>query len=337
MKRVRIELWSALLSAEPWNVDPLVPAPAGLYKYVQALDSWAKGAPCEDPTIGGLIGVCQFGDSARRDFNSGRGALWSLVPPIDALQIQEAALELVGLRALTVPLVLRGRHALHHFKAEQPGGLPQILVDLEYLCGLLLSSLERGGDEPGSAAQRRLEILLVDLEVRSNPGASNNAATDHIDIPKRKKREARAKQRAEKLKEDPSPEAPLSTEALIQARAEQARRRGSFHRALIGLIVLPLLVTLYLTLPTPGGGLPSSSTYGSMPLVALVRLPGQIKVRVHASWFALPDDERDIAMMILWDQLVDETEDPGLELSVADHVNQTRGGVVAGKVWWRSH
>jgi hypothetical protein len=176
----------------------------------------------------------------------------------------------------------------------------------------------------------------VDLEVRSNPGASNNAATDHIDIPKRKEREARAQQRAAKRKDDPSPEAPLSTEALIQARAEEARRKGSFHRVLVGLVVLPLLVSLYLTLPTPGGGLPSSSTYGSMPLVGLVRLPGRIKVRVHASWFALPDDERDIAMMILWDQLVDETEDPGLELTVADHVNQTRGGVVAGKVWWQS-
>jgi len=337
LKRVRIGGRSYLLSAESWNVDPLVPAPAGLYKYVQALDSWAKGAPCEDPTIGGLIGVCQFGDSARRDFNSGRGALWGLVPPIDALQIQEADLELVGLRALTVPLVLRGRHALHHFKPDQSGGLPEVLADIEYLCGLLLSSLERGGDELGSSAQRRLEILLVDLEERSNPGASNNAATDHIDIPKRKKKEARAQRRAEKFKDDSSPEAPLSTEELIQARAEEARRSSSFHRTLIGLVALPLLVTLYFTLPTPGGGLPSASTYGSLPLVGLVRLPGQIKVRVHASWFALPDDERDIAMMILWDQLVDETEDPGLELSVADHVNQTRGGVVAGKVWWRSH
>jgi hypothetical protein len=65
--------------------------------------------------IGGLIQICQFGDSARRDFTSGRGALWTLVPPIDADQIRQANLDPVGLRALTVPLVLRGRHALHYF------------------------------------------------------------------------------------------------------------------------------------------------------------------------------------------------------------------------------
>jgi hypothetical protein len=124
---------------------------------------------------------------------------------------------------------------------------------------------------------------------------------------------------------------------LIKQTVREARRRGSFHRAIGGLILLPALVGLYYTLPSPGGGLPGASSYRSMPVVAVLRLQGQVKVRVHASWFSLPDDERDIAMLILWDQLVDETDDRGLELTVADHVNETRGGVMVGKVWWRTH
>lgn len=295
-----------------------------------------NGTPCEDPTIGGLITVCRFGDSARRDFSGGRGALWALVPPIDALQIREAELGVVGLRALTVALTLRGRHALHHFVPEQSKGLPDVLVDMEYLCGLVLTSLDRVGDAAGSSARGRITELLVSLEGRSNPSPESPLQGERLEIPKRKKREARSRVVTKKSYSRPDSSEPLTTEELINKRSKEAHRRRSFWRSVGGILILPILVVLYLSLPAPGGGLASASSYSSMPLVALVRLPGQTKVRVHASWFSLPDDERDIAIMILWDQLVDETDDRGLELTVADHVNQTRGGVVAGKVWWRS-
>jgi len=336
LKRVRIPRWSPSLSTDSWNVDPLVPAPTGLYQYIQALDSWVKGTPCEDPTIGGLITVCGFGDAARRDFSAGRGALWGLVPPIDALQIREVDLSPVGLRALTLPLTLRGRHALHHFAPEQTHGQPPILVDLEYLCGLALASLERGGDEPGSSARRRLEILLVALEARTNPGSLDNPENERMNIPMRKNKGVSPGVVSEQRDRLLDIAEPLTTEELIKKRSREARRRGSFRRAMVGVFLLPMLVALYFSLPMPGGGLASAGSYSSMPLFALVRLPGQIKVRVHASWFSLPDEERNIAMLVLWDELVDETEDGGLELTVADHVNETRGGVVAGKVWWRS-
>jgi len=314
----------------------LVPSPVGLYQYIQALDSWAKGNPCENPTIGGLITVCAFGDSARRDFTAGRGALWALVPPIDALQIHDVDLGIVGLRALTVPLTLRGRHALHHFAPEQSHGIPPTLVDLEYLCGLVINSLKREGEEPGSSARLRLEQLLVILESRSNPTMETNSEAERINIPKRKKKEASPRVRVNKSEPPSESSEPLTTEELINKRSQQARRKGSIRRAVVGSILLPVFVALYFSLPAPGGGLAPAGSYSAIPLVALVRLPGNVRVRVHASWFSIPDDERDIAMMVLWDELVDETEDPGLELIVADHVNETRGGVVAGKVWWRS-
>jgi len=258
------------------------------------------------------------------------------------MQIQEARLDLVGLRALTVPLVLQGRHALHHFLAEQNGQIPEPLVDLEYLCGLLLTSLEQSGDSPGSAAQRRVEILLDLLEARSNPDLGFEDTAEHIDIPRRKAglspESAPNNKAARPLHRDLTGEdEELSTEELIQKRAHEARRSASFARALVGLLIIPLLVGLYYVIPEPGGGLPAATSYSSMPLVGLIRQPGGVTARVHASWFVLPEEERDIAVMILWDELVDETEDPGLELTVADHVNKTRGGVVAAKVWWRTY
>ena len=324
-----------------WNIDPQVPEPSGLYQYIQALDAWVKGAPLDDPMIGGLIQACSFGDAARRDFRSGRSSLWSLVPPIDAMQIQEASLDLPGLRALSVPLVLRGRHALHRFLPEQPGGIPEPLVDIEYLCGLLLTSLEQKGETKGAASQRRLELLLETLESRSKPLLPFEDSVEHVEIPRRRTPEERSTGSQRKLPQakgvprETLPEEELSTEELIQRRAQEARRSASFNRAIVGLCLMPLLAGLYFILPTPGGNLPSVNTYTSMPLVGLIRQPGETKARVHASWFALAEEERDIAVMILWDQLVDETEDPGLELLVTDHVGKTRGGVVAGKVWWR--
>jgi len=296
--------------------------------------------------IGGLIQICNFGESARSDFKAGRGSLWALVPPIEALQIQEAGLDPVGLRSLSVPLVLRGRHALHHLKEEQPEGVPDILLELEFLSGYLLSSLVDGGDQPGSSAQRRLELLLEAIRSRSNPAAAGDTSSGPIDIPTRKEKESRlkkAKKKKKKRKEQRRAEffdngnEEVSAGELIQQRAKEARSRGSFHRVIVGLVLIPLLVVLYQILPTPGGGLPAASSYSSIPVVALIRHSGHVRARVHGSWFTLPDEERDVAVMILWDELVDETEDPGLELTVADHTNSTRGGVVAGKVWWRSY
>ena len=323
----------------------------GLYQYIQALDSWIQGGAFDDPMIGGLIQICQFGDAARSDFKAGRSELWSLVPPIDALQIQERGLETRGVRALSVPLVLQGRHALHHFKAAQKQGIPEPLVDVEYLCGVLLRSLERHPETQGSKAQKRLEILLGDLELRSGTaGVNEGIESDRFELPERKSsslksRASSPKRRAlvsednqeEDREQSSFPESNLSADEVIQKSAESVVARASFGRVIFGMLLIGLLGGLYYVLPAPGGGYPQATSYNSIPLIGVIRHPGQIKVRVHGSWFTLPDEERDLAMMILWDEMVDETEDTGLELTVADHTNQTRGGVVAGKVWWRLH
>lgn len=323
------------LAQTSWNTNPQVPEPSGLYRYIRALDSWVKGAPFEDPMIGGLIQVCQFGDSARRDFSSGRQSLWALVPPIDALQIEEAKLDLVGLRALTVPVTLRGRHALHHFLPEQPSGIPESLVDLEYICGLLLRSLDNSGEISGSASERRISILLQELEGRSNPSVELESSRDHLEIPKRAPRESKEAPAPEKPKVEISEE-DLSPEELIQRRVRSAARHAGARRLAVAVLLIPLLASLSWILPSPGGGLPSVSNYQEVPLVAMVRYRGAVRVRVHASWFTVPEQDRSVAVKALWDRLVEEYEDEGLELTVADNVNQTRGGVVAGQVWWIS-
>jgi hypothetical protein len=309
-----------------------------------------QGGAFDDPMIGGLIQICQFGDAARLDFKAGRSELWSLVPPIDALQIQERGLEIRGVRALSVPIVLQGRHALHHFKEVQEHGIPEPLVDVEYLCGVLLRSMDSHPETQGSKAQKRLEILLADLEVRSGTGVSEEPENDRFELPERKSSSPKSRASSEKKKAASSEadkeeeheqssfeEEDLTADVIIQKSAESAVARASFTRIIFGLLLIGLLGGLYYVLPAPGGGYPQATSYNSMPLIGVIRHPGQVKVRVHGSWFTLPDEERDIAVMILWDQLVDETEDRGLELTVADHTNQTRGGVVAGKVWWRLH
>ena len=320
-----------------WSTDSAVPEPSGLYHYVQALDSWVKGAPFDDPMIGGLIQVSQFGESAKRDFTSGRKSLWSLVPPIDALQIKEAELGLVGLRALTVPLTLRGRHALHHYLPGQTGGTPPLLLDVEFVVGFLLESLARSGEEAGSSSIRRLEQLLADVQNRSAPPEEDEAESTRLAIPKRKGRESQAVSG-----EDNEFEESASNDRDQSESPKPVERRPVGHglggsrvwRLALVILLLPVLASLSWVLPRPGGDLPSVSSYREVPLVAMVRMEGRIVVRAHSSWFTVPEEERSLAIKALWDRLVAENADPGLELEIADNLNRTQGGVVAGKVWW---
>ena len=103
---------------------------------------------------------------------------------------------------------------------------------------------------------------------------------------------------------------------------------------LVVLSIVLLIASLNWILPRAGGGLPPVSDYREVPLVAMIRMPGTIKVRVHSSWFTVDEEERSDAMKALWQRLTLELDDEGLELTVTDNVNVTRGGVVAGRVWW---
>ncbi|MEE2829768.1 MAG: hypothetical protein VX498_11325 [Myxococcota bacterium] len=288
--------------------------------------------------IGGLIQVFRLGDAAQRDFSLGRKSLWGLVPPIDALQIQEAGLELPGVRSLSVAVMLWGQHALHHYLPSPGLGIPPLLADVEYVAEALVSALDRAGDEPGSSSRRRLRLLLDALEARSPLGLGEDSSDVHMEIPRRKAKEnpERVESEGAHARESYSAPEPTAPPTLAEVQARAARQIAVRQRIVLALVFLPLLASLHWILPRAGGGLPPVSDYREVPLVAMIRMPGTIKVRVHSSWFTVSEEERSDAVKELWKRLTLELDDEGLELTVTDNVNVTRGGVVAGRVWWEN-
>lgn len=313
-----------------WEVDPQVPAPLGVYGYVQALGDFAAGKRLQQVFLHGLIDSVGVSGELLALFEAGRHGLWILIPPINATQVAEASLGVDAARALGVALYLRTHHALHHYLPDQTsGGVPQVLAE----CGEMLTVVKlaldsgRAGDE--DPVIQALTKVAVRLAAR---GISAGGVIDQRREEIREVRRQEAESRREAEEEDQSFDLGLQRP---QARMTFALIRGSsLPRMVMGTLLVLGLAGASAYLKMNAEALPPAATYRDVPAVAIIRHADEIVVRVPPNWMKQPRPSREGALRSLYSRFAKELGAHALPVIIVGLKNEPYGGVAGERVWW---
>lgn len=314
-----------------WATDPQVPEPLGLYEYVQALDEWAADQTLKQVFLYGLLQSAGFDDAMRVQFRAGRNGLWSLVPPISATQVAEVDLSVDSARSLALALVLRSRHALHHYLPEQPPGLPVPAVLAQ--CGEVLTALKLILDSNRSRAADPIADLLPslagDLAQRGiSAGGGLDLKRDAIREGKRQSAQSRR-------------DAEVADDLISGQTARPAGRvslsmysGGPLWRLVMGLVVVGALAAAVAMVPSGLTTLPDGTSYKAIPAVAIIRHQDEIRVRIPKQWLRLPQPAREKALRDLHARFAKEMKGVPLPVVLQSLTDEPYGGIAGERVWW---
>ncbi len=313
-----------------WATDPQVPEPLGLYEYVQALDEWAADKALKQVFLYGLLQSAGFNDAMRGQFRAGRNGLWSLVPPITATQVAEADLSVDSARSLALALVLRSRHALHHYLPEQSTGLPT--PDVLSQCGEVLSALKLILESDRSKGPDPIRSLLPELaDDLAQRGVSAGGVIDQKRdaIREGRRQDAEARRKAEQ-------------EVDLVGGAGRGSNRVAFSlysggplwRLAVGTVVVAALASAVAMVPNGLSRLPDGTSYKALPAVAIIRHEDEIRVRIPKQWLQQPQPNREKALRELHRRFTKEMNGNPLPVVLQSLTDEPYGGIAGERVWW---
>jgi hypothetical protein len=315
-----------------FDVDPQVPPPLGVYDYVQALGDAASGKRMQHVFLHGLMQTVGLSDDLRRRFGEGRNGLWILIPPITATGVAEAQLGADAAAALGVALILRIRHALLHYRPEQPSGKPPpVLAE----CGeiltaikLILESGRSGGDDPVLTA-------LTDVaQALARRGVSAGGVVDErLDAIREERRQGAEARREAAAAEDEFTVEPGRVRTNVSLSVVRGARMG---RVVIGVLLLVGLGGFSGWLNTHREALPTAASYTDVPAVAIIRHRDEVVVRVPAIWMTHSALEREGALRALYARFAAELGAEAVPVIVVGLKGEPYGGVAGDRVWWEA-
>lgn len=313
-----------------WDVDLQVPAPLGVYGYVQALTDYTAGRRLQVEFLHGLIESTGVPGELQGLFESGRNGLWVLIPPISATQVAEANLGVDAARALGVALILRIQHALHHYLPKQSArGVPHVLSECGEMLTVVKLALDSGrvGDED-PVIKALLEVALQLAERGVSAGGVVDERRDAIRENRRQEAESRRDAAAAEEAFD------IGT-GRAQTNLSFALVRGSsVPRVVMGAALVLGLSGLSAYLQANKSSVPAAATYRDVPAVAIIRHRDEIVVRVPPTWMRQPRPTREGALRSLYSRFAKELGAEALPVIIVGLRNEPYGGVAGERVWW---
>ena len=266
---------------------------------------WSRGGSFL-PEVDAAIRKVDLAPGLKGWFERGAGILSSLPPEFDPVDLAEAEVDSAGMAAAAMGTLVYSEMV----RAADPTAIPDLAARateaLEFATYLVMCiEPEASALHPG---------LIVDLEAIRREHERKVAAHDAAD-------EKRTAQKRSRWK-------------IPAVLRPDFNNTGPLFNVLGVLAIVALGTTVGLRYWTTRGPPPPASYVDIVPIVGMIRVPGEVTTRVQSFRLGETREDRAYRATALWFRLTSEDNDPRLKLRIQDDRGGDIAVVSAGNVKW---
>lgn len=264
---------------------------------------WARGGAFL-PAVDKAVRKADLAPGLKSWFESGAGILSVLPPEFDPVDLAEAEVDAAGMVAAAMGTLVYAQLV----KSADAEEIPDL-------------------DARAAEAAEFATYLVMCLEPEASP-LHPGLISDLDNL--RRERERSLKAETDQAEED----AKRSRWKLPAIELPDMRNTGPIFRALGWVAVFALALSVGLRFWTNRGPPPPTAYIDIVPIVGMIRTPGEITARVEEFRLGESKDERAYNATALWFRLTSEVNDPGLRLRLQTSKGAPIAAVAAGSVTW---